>query len=212
MLDIGDQIFAQDTKNWQVSHSWAIKSNLVNQFRVGRVEARADQAGIPCPQADVDFLRLTGVFTNLPDNQRECPSIGIQGYAGTGGAVNAYSASNQPMWDIGNSTTYVLGSHNLNFGFNYRRWQLQRDLATGFLGNYGFNVGFTGNRGRRHAARVLHERRAVPARRIQRPRAARQSARVQLPVFRAVLAGRLESQLPADGEPGSALGLPQYAV
>ena len=145
MLEIGDQVFEQDTKNWQVSHTWALKSNVVNQFRVGRVEARADQRGIPCAQSDVDFLGLKGVFTGLPDFQRECPSIGIQGYAGTGGAVNAYSASNQPMWDIGNSTTYVAGQHNLNFGFNYRRWELQRDLATGFLGNYGFNVGFTGN-------------------------------------------------------------------
>jgi hypothetical protein len=145
VLEIGDQVFEQDTKNWQVSHTWALKSNIVNQFRVGRVQARADQRGIPCAQSDVDFLGLKGVFTGLPDFQRECPSIGIQGYAGTGGAVNAYSASNQPMWDIGNSTTYVAGQHNLNFGFNYRRWELQRDLATGFLGNYGFNVGFTGN-------------------------------------------------------------------
>ena len=127
-------MFEQDTTNWQVSHTWAVKSNLVNQFRVGRVEARADQSGIACPQADVDFLQLTGVFTNLPDIQRECPAIGIQGYAGTGGAVNAYSASNQPMWDISNTTTYVAGRHNLNFGLNYRSWQLQRDLATGFLG------------------------------------------------------------------------------
>ena len=37
--DIGDRSFVQDTKNWQVSHSWAIQANLVNQFRFGRVEA-----------------------------------------------------------------------------------------------------------------------------------------------------------------------------
>jgi hypothetical protein len=146
LLEIGDRVFEQDTKNWQVSHTWAMKSNLVNQFRVGRVEARADQSGIACPQADVDFLQLTGVFTNLPDIQRECPAIGIQGYDGVGGAINAYSASNQPMWDISNTTTYVAGRHNLNFGVNYRSWQLQRDLATGFLGSpYNFNLGFTGD-------------------------------------------------------------------
>src|SRR6185436_16550044 len=69
----------------------------------------------------------------------------MQGYSGTGGAVNAYTASNQPMWDISNTTTWVRGSHTLNMGFNYRRWWLQRDLATGFLGNYAYNVGFTGN-------------------------------------------------------------------
>ena len=49
------------------------------------------------------------------------------------------------MWDVSNTTTWITGNHTLNFGVNYRRWWLQRDLATGFLGNYGFNVGFTGN-------------------------------------------------------------------
>ena len=60
---------------------------------------------------------LTGVFTSIPDDQRECPSIGMQtGTAGTGGAVNAYTASNQPMWDMSNTTTWVNGKHTLNFG------------------------------------------------------------------------------------------------
>jgi hypothetical protein len=146
MIDLGNRVFEQDTTNWQVSHTWPIHANLVNQSRVGRVDARADQHGIACAQSDVDFLAATGTFTNIPDVQRECPSIGMTGFAGTGGAVNAYTASNQPMWDVSNTTTWVSGSHTLNFGFNYRRWWLQRDLATGFLGNYSFNVGFTGNR------------------------------------------------------------------
>jgi hypothetical protein len=145
MIAAGDRVFTQDTKNWQVSHSWPIRNTVVNQFRLGYVEARADQHGIPCAQADVDFLGVGGVFTGIPDDQRECPSIAINGFSGTGGAVNAYTASNQPMWDLSNTTTWVKASHTLNFGFNYRRWWLQRDLATGFLGNYAFNVGFTGN-------------------------------------------------------------------
>ena len=146
VIDAGDRVFVQDTNNWQISHSWPIKNTLVNQFRIGRVDARADQKGIPCPQGDVDFLGVTGTFTDIPDDQRECPSIGMTGFSGTGGAVNAYSASNQPMWDISNTSTWVGGNHTLNFGFNYRRWWLQRDLATGFLGNYAFNVGFSGDR------------------------------------------------------------------
>jgi hypothetical protein len=146
LLEIGDRRFEQDTTNWQISHTLPFRNDLVNQFRLGRADARADQAGIPCPQADVDFLQLTGTFTGIPDIQRECPSIGIQGYSGTGGAGNAYSASNQPMWDISNTTTWISGDHTLNFGFNYRRWWLQRDLATGFLGGYGHNLpGFTGD-------------------------------------------------------------------
>ena len=67
-----------------------------------------------------------------------------------GGAINAYSASNQPMWDISNTTTWIRGAHTFNFGFNYRRWWLQRDLATGFLGSpytfgLGGDLGFSGN-------------------------------------------------------------------
>jgi outer membrane receptor protein involved in Fe transport len=145
LQEIGDRVFVQDTTNWQVSHTLAWRANLVNQFRVGHVSARADQKGIPCPQSDVDSLQLTGVFTNIPDDQRECPQVGIQGFAGVGGAGNAYSASNQPMWDISNTTTWIHGSHQFNFGLNYRSWQLQRDLATGQLGGYGFDVGFTGS-------------------------------------------------------------------
>ena len=168
--------------------------------------------GSGAPQGDVDFLGSTGTFTGLPEAQRECPSIGIQGFAGTGGAVNAYSASNQPMWDLSNTTTWITGRHTLNFGLNYRRWWLQRDLATGFLGNYGFNVGFTGN----PVADMLlgyYSRVGIfqPAA-FSVPGAARQSPRVQLQVLRAVLPGRLEGDVPADGEPGSAVGLSQRAV
>jgi hypothetical protein len=148
ILDIGDRVFVQDTTNWQVSHTWPIQNNLVNSFRFGRTEALADQHGIPCAQADIEFLNNTGVFADIadvPDDQRECPTLGIQGYAGTGGAVNAFSASNQPMWDVSNTTTWIRGSHTLNFGANVRRWQLQRDLATELQGTYAFTIGFTGN-------------------------------------------------------------------
>ena len=165
LIEAGDRVFVQDTKNWQVSHSWPIRNTLVNQFRIGRVDARADQHGIPCAQGDVDFLNVTGVFTNIPDDQRECPSIGMDGYSGTGGAVNAYTASNQPMWDISNTTTWVRGSHTLNFGCQLsplvaaarpghrvpRKLRVQRRVHR--------------QSGRRHAARILLGRRACSSRR-----------------------------------------------
>jgi hypothetical protein len=141
---IGDYVNKQNTTNWQVSHTWPIRNNVVNVWRVGRVEALANIEGTPCSQSDVDFLQLTGVFTNIPDPQRGCPGVGIQGFANVGGAVNDYTASNQPMWDISNTTTWITGNHTFKFGANYRRWWLQRDLANDFLGNWGgFNVGFT---------------------------------------------------------------------
>ena len=79
VTELGDRVFVQDTKNWQVSHRWPIRSNLVNQFRVGLVDARADQHGIPCAQADVDFLNVTGTFTGIPTTSG-VPGIGMTGY------------------------------------------------------------------------------------------------------------------------------------
>jgi hypothetical protein len=143
---IGNSLFIQETDNWQVSHTWPIRGNIVNVLRVGRVEASAIQEGVPCAQADVDFLAFTGVFTNIPDPQRGCPGVVVQGYSAVGGPVNDYTSSNQPMWDVSNTTTLVKGSHTFTFGANYRRWWLQRDLATDFLGHFPqFNVGFTGD-------------------------------------------------------------------
>lgn len=143
----GRRVFEQDTTNWQVSHTWPIESNIVNVFRLGRVDALADQHGIPCPQDQVASLGLTGIFDPIPDVQRECPTIGFRsgGFAGTGGVVNAYTASNQPMWDLSNTTTWVRGSHTLTFGANFRRWWLQRDLATGFTGDFAFGGFATGH-------------------------------------------------------------------
>ncbi len=146
VIEVGDQSNVQKTSNWQVSHTWPIKNNVVNSFRLGRVEALANIIpSVACPQADIDSLRLTGTFTNIPDDQRGCPGVSIQGYAGTGGPVNSYQASNQPMWDVSNTTTWVTGNHTVKVGANYRRWWLQRDLANDFVGNWGFNVGFTGS-------------------------------------------------------------------
>jgi len=143
--DVGDSLFVQNTKNWQVSHTWPIRNNVVNVLRVGRVEALANQEGIGCSQADIDFLGLTGVFGNIPDPQRGCPGVGMQGYTDAGGDVNDFTASNQPMWDIGNTTTWVRGNHTFNFGANYRRWSLNcfgyRDQNVIFCTLYGLRCG-----------------------------------------------------------------------
>jgi Carboxypeptidase regulatory-like domain len=149
VTELGDVFFVQNTKNWQVSHSLPIGSGLVNQFRVGFVGARANQHGFTAPQSDIDAVGLTGVFDNLDDEQRTYPAVGFggtgTGLAGGGSAVNDYQASYQPMWDLSNTTTWIRGRHTLNFGVNYRRWSLQRDLANDFLGQFTFSGFFTGN-------------------------------------------------------------------
>src|SRR5581483_1367781 len=145
---LGDNFFIQKSTNWQVSHSLPIRPTLFNQFRFGYIGATANQNGPTADQADIAALKLTGVFTNtLSDTQRGYPGIAfaVGGLARVGGAVNDYTTSNQPMWDIGNTTTWNRGSHTLNFGVNYRRWKLNRDVAADFLGDFTFNGSFTGN-------------------------------------------------------------------
>jgi hypothetical protein len=147
--ELGDVFFVQETRNWQVSHSVAIGASLVNEFRFGFVEALANQHGATADQGDIDALGLTGVFTNLNEDQRSYPAVGFGGSAGAGlsgggSAVNDYQASNQPMWDISNSTTWIRGSHTIKFGANVRQWSLQRDLANDFLGQFTFSGFFAG--------------------------------------------------------------------
>ncbi|MEK7832526.1 MAG: TonB-dependent receptor, partial [Acidobacteriota bacterium] len=153
--EFGDNNFAQKTRNWQVSHTIPLSANLVNVFRVGYIKATALQFGVAAPQADVDSLRLTGVFTGLPDVQRMFPAVGFggvgAGLAGGGSAANDYTSSVQPMWDFSNTTTWIRGRHTLNFGANFRKWSLQRDLANDFLGQFTFSGFFTGNGTRDHA-------------------------------------------------------------
>jgi hypothetical protein len=153
--EIGDVFFVQETRNWQVSHVVPLSPTLVNQFRIGYVEATANQHGATAPQADIDPLQLTGVFTTLSDEQRTYPAVGFSGagtgLSGGGSAVNDYQASTQPMWDLSNSTTWIRGRHTLTFGANYRDWSLQRDLANDFLGQFTFSGFFTGNQTRDHA-------------------------------------------------------------
>jgi len=149
VTELGDVFFVQETRNWQVSHSVPIGSNFVNQMRVGFVGARANQHGFTAPVSDIAAAALTGVFDNLNDEQRTYPAVGFggtgTGLAGGGSAVNDYQASYQPMWDLSNTSTWIKGRHTLNFGANYRRWSLQRDLANDFLGQFTFSGFFTGN-------------------------------------------------------------------
>jgi Carboxypeptidase regulatory-like domain len=143
---VGDTFFIQKAQNWQISHSWPIGSKLVNQFRFGRVTATANQNGVPANPADIAALGLNGVFTDtLSDVQRGYPGIAFSagGFARVGGAVNDYTTSYQPMWDVSNTTTLLRGSHTLNIGINYRQWQLNRDLAADFLGDFTFSGSLT---------------------------------------------------------------------
>ena len=153
--ELGDVFFVQETENWQVSHTGLFGPNLINEFRFGYVRALANQHSALADQADIDTLALSGVFQGLNEEQRSYPGVGFggngAGLSGGGSAVNDYQASNQPMWDISNGTTWIRGSHTFKFGANFRQWSLQRDLANDFLGQFTFSGFFSGNQNWDHA-------------------------------------------------------------
>ena len=100
----------------------------------------------------VGALGFTGVFTNLNSLQRIYPYISFANLAGQGaalsffgGAVNAYTTSNNPMWQFGDTVTMNRGKHTFYVGVDYKRWVLNRDVADNFLGNYTFAGYATGN-------------------------------------------------------------------
>ncbi len=142
---LGDTFFLEDSINWQVTHTVNFGSHVVNQFRLGVLDATANQFGVAAPQSAVDAMALTGVFQKLPDIQRTWPLLSMTGYNGVGGAVNAYQASNQPMWDISDSVNLIHGAHTFTMGANYRRWKLNRDLANNFLGVFTYTGFATGD-------------------------------------------------------------------
>ncbi len=146
-VPIGNSSFVENTTNWAVSHTLTLGPTLVNQFRFGYLEATANQGGYPAAPSDIAALGLTGVFTALSPEQRVYPSVSLSrgGYSNVGGYINAYTASNQPMWDFADSVTWVRGNHTFGFGAEYRTWKLNRDLADNFLGNFTFSGDFTGN-------------------------------------------------------------------
>ena len=153
--DLGDVFFVQETENWQISHTVPIGATFVNESRFGYVRALANQHGALADQADIDAVALTGVFNNLNEEQRSYPAVGFggngSGLSGGGSAVNDYQASNQPMWDISNGSTWIRGNHTFKFGANFRQWSLQRDLANDFLGQFTFRGFFTGDANWDHA-------------------------------------------------------------
>ena len=140
---LGNEYFNEKATSWQVNHNVSIGPHLVNSFKLGHLDAVANNYGVAQPTASVSAMGFTGLYGNLPDIERTWPSIGMTGFGGVGGAVNAYTASDQPMTDVSDSVIYIKGSHTLTIGANYRHWVSNRELADNFLGNYSFAGYFT---------------------------------------------------------------------
>ena len=157
---VGGKLFTERDHNWVGSHTISLTPNLVNQFTFGRMEAYAVQSGTPVAQSVIDSLGFNGTFKTLTEAQRSYTNMNFtnndprdsnnnqrpdQNLGGFGGALNAYSYSDNPIWQFSDSISYLRGAHSLTIGAEYRPWHLVRDLATDFVGDINFSDYATGN-------------------------------------------------------------------
>jgi hypothetical protein len=149
---LGQTEFVGETTNWAITHTINFGPRTVNEFHFGRLNTTTNQTGVTAPESFVSAVGLTGVFSTLTPLQRIYPYLQFANNAGAGptltvagGAVNAYSTSNNPMWQFGDTLTLNRGAHTWSLGVDYKRWLLNRDVANNFLGNYNFAGFATGN-------------------------------------------------------------------
>jgi hypothetical protein len=148
---ISGNLFTETDTNWVASHTLMIRSNLINQFTYGQMDASSIQSGQPVAQSVVDALGFTGVFKAQSNLQRSYTNLSFsnqrpgQNLSVLGGPGNAYTFSDNPMWQITDSVSYIHGAHTVTIGGDLRRWHLYRDLATDFQGGITYADYATGN-------------------------------------------------------------------
>jgi hypothetical protein len=139
----------QQTRNYQVTETHIFTPNLVNQVRIGYLEAQVLRLGYVASAADANALGLTN---NFKMSDADYPVISLstglsqtatgsatQPLSSVGGPANLPTGSLQPAWDLSDSVSLNHGKHTLSFGFTYRDVVLDRQSTVNPLGNYTFN-------------------------------------------------------------------------
>ncbi|MGD1081162.1 MAG: TonB-dependent receptor [Candidatus Sulfotelmatobacter sp.] len=144
-IPFGLAVYTGKSESWEISHTIPLRSNVVNNFRFGRLEPIFNEGGLGAPESDVSKLGLSGVFPNLPDAARMYPTIAFQGIVnpggggGFGGPVGGSRTSDIPTWEFADSLSMVRGKQRLAIGADYRRWTERSNDSSFFLGSWVFN-------------------------------------------------------------------------
>lgn len=136
-----------DLRNWsyEASYTHIFSPTVVNQFRWGYLNARANRVGAPAPAGSLNALGLTGLYQGLKNISFPIVSFSNSNLSSAGGAVNVPWFNDQPTYDINDSITMMKGDHSLEFGVELRRWQMLNNTTTGFFGQWTFDGSYTGN-------------------------------------------------------------------
>jgi len=141
LLSAGANIFTEDSTSWTGAYTLALPKGFVNDFRFGYLRAQSIQGDQAANSADISALNLTGIFTNLPAYAAGYPTIGFSmgNTVSAGSPGNDPTTSDIPVWEYSDGVVKQKGAHSFSFGFDFRDWIQKRNLATNFLGSYGYN-------------------------------------------------------------------------
>jgi hypothetical protein len=141
VLDAGANIFTENSTSWTGAYTLALPRGFVNDFRFGKLEAISIQGASPASATDITALGLTGIFTNLPSYAAGYPNIsfGQSNSVSAGSPGNVPTTSDIPVWEFADSLIKQKGEHSFKFGFDFRSWVQKRNLATNFLGSFGYS-------------------------------------------------------------------------
>jgi Carboxypeptidase regulatory-like domain len=145
----------QVSRNYQVTETHIFTPNLLNQVRIGYLEAQVLRLGYLISAADVATLGFNNTFQMATANY---PVLGLsagltqtavgsatQNLSGEGGPANLPTGSLQPAWDLSDSISYTRGKHTLGFGFDWRNVVLDRQSTVNPEGNFTFDGSLTHN-------------------------------------------------------------------
>jgi hypothetical protein len=149
LVKYSDQQQKQITRNYQITETHIFTPNLLNQVRVGYLEAQVLRLGYIASAADAASLGLSNTF-QMTDADYPVISLSTglgltstgsatQTLSAIGGPANLPTGSLQPAWDLSDSVSYTHGTNTFGFGFGYRDVVLDRQSTVNPLGNYTFN-------------------------------------------------------------------------
>jgi Carboxypeptidase regulatory-like domain len=136
----GANIFTENSTSWTGAYTLTLPKGFVNDFRFGKLEAQAIQGDSAATASDISALGLTGVFTSLPAYAAGYPTLGfgVPNAVSAGSPGNDPTTSDIPVWEFADSVAKQFRSHSFSFGFDLRSWVQKRNLATNFLGSFGY--------------------------------------------------------------------------
>ncbi len=140
--------FIEQSRSWTVSHTISLGTQSVNNFRFGHLSAIAIQGSPGISDADIATLNLSGAFTKLPKYAAGIPTLTWGAFTSldsaatnlnaTGSPVNSPTTSDTPTWEFADTFTMIRGKHTLSMGADFRHFVESRNLATNYLGGYGY--------------------------------------------------------------------------